>query len=243
MGDVEKVLEEFAGYVLVARVLLRQLQGNDEEVQAIHRHPARAVRLLDVPAGRQRVAAVENSDVVESQETALKNVLAFPVLPVDPPSEVQQQLLKDPLEEDPVRAAEHLFLDFVNPPCGPGVHRGIHVIESPLVGGELPVRVHVPLAREQDELLLCEVRVDHGKRNAVEREIPRGKPRILPVVRHREDVVNVNMRPLAVAAALPAGGWGLSGRIAVEPRLDDIMVKLLGPEHPYEGLTRDGGGT
>src|SRR5438876_5129958 len=163
MGDVEKVLEEFAGYVLVARVLLRQLQGNDEEVQAIHCHPARSVRLLDVPAGRQRVAPVENSDVVESQETALKNVLAFLVLPVDPPREVQQQLLKDPLEEEPVRAAEHLFLDFVNPPCGPGVHRGIHVIESPLVGGELPVRVHVPLALEQDELLLCELREDMGQ--------------------------------------------------------------------------------
>src|SRR5437660_143988 len=84
--------------------------------------------------------SIESSGVVESQATAVNNVLAFPVLPVDPPREVQQQLLKDPLEEEPVRAAEHLFLDFVSPPCGPGVHRGIHVIESPLVGGELPVR-------------------------------------------------------------------------------------------------------
>ena len=36
----------------------------------------------------------------------------------------------------------------------------IHVAERPFVGGQLPVRVHVPLARQQQQLLLGEIGVD-----------------------------------------------------------------------------------
>src|SRR5438094_562463 len=99
VGDVEKVFPEFAGDVLIRRILARQLQGDGEEVESIHGHPARAIRLLDVSASRQRSAAIEHADVVEAQETSLENVFAFGVLAVDPPREIQQQLVKDLFEK------------------------------------------------------------------------------------------------------------------------------------------------
>ena len=45
-------------------------------------------------AGGQRRAAVEHADIVETQEAALKHVLAEAVLAVHPPGEVEQQLIE-----------------------------------------------------------------------------------------------------------------------------------------------------
>ena len=62
-------------------------------------HPRGAVRLLQIAAGRQRRAAVEDADVVEAEEAALEHVLAEPVLAVHPPGEVQQSLLNAALRK------------------------------------------------------------------------------------------------------------------------------------------------
>ena len=97
VGDVDEVLEELGGDVLVRRVFPGQLQRDGQHVQAVHAHPGGAVGLLDVPAGRQRGRAVEHADVVEAEEAALEDVLALGVLAVDPPREVQQQLVEDAL--------------------------------------------------------------------------------------------------------------------------------------------------
>ena len=52
--------------------------------------------------------------------------------------------------------------------------------------------------------LLRERWIDERKRHAVEREVPRGVPRVLPLVGHRDDVRVVEMRPLAVPSVLAA---------------------------------------
>ena len=54
LGDVEEVLEELAGDVLVGGVVARQFQRDGQHVQAVHGHPAGAVGLLDDAAGGQR---------------------------------------------------------------------------------------------------------------------------------------------------------------------------------------------
>ncbi len=65
LGDVEEVLPELAGHVLVGGIFARQFERNPQQVEAVHRHPAGAVGLLDeLPAGQWR-AAVEHADVVE----------------------------------------------------------------------------------------------------------------------------------------------------------------------------------
>ncbi len=163
MGDVHEVLEELAGHVLVGGVVVGQLQGDGQHVEAVHGHPARAVRLLEAPAGGQGRRAVEDADVVEAQEAALEDVLALGVLAVHPPREVQQELVEDLLEEGPVARAAAAALDLVDAQGRPGVHGRIDVAQRPLVGGDLPVGVHVPLAQEQEELRLGEVRIDEGQ--------------------------------------------------------------------------------
>ena len=140
------------------------------------------------------------------------------------------------LEEGPVRRPAQALVDLVHAPGGPGVHRGVDVAEGPLVGRELAVRVHVPLAKEQDELVLGEVRVDEGEGQAVEGEIPGRVPRVFPLVRHRDDVAVVQVRPLAVAAAPALGGRRRLRGVALEPSPDVVVVELLGPEETAERL-------
>ena len=131
------------------------------------------------------------------------------------------------------------LLDLVDAPRRPGVHRRVHVAERPLVGGDLPVRVHVPLAEEEHELVLGEVGIHQRQRDRVEGEVPRGVPRVLPLVRHRDHVVVVEMPPLGVAP-LPAlrRRRGLAG-IALEPAPDVVVVPLLRPEQPRQRLAHD----
>ena len=98
-GDPEEVLDELERDVLVAGIVLRQLDGDLQHVLAEERHPGGAVGLLEVAAGRQRRAAVEDADVVEAEEAAFEHVAARAVLAVDPPGEVHQQLAGSTLEE------------------------------------------------------------------------------------------------------------------------------------------------
>src|SRR5437867_9346208 len=98
-GDLCKVLPELAGNVFVSRILVCQLEGHGQHVEAIHRHPACPIGLFDVAARRQRRAAIEDADVVESQKSALKDVLTFGVLAIHPPCEVQHELVEHALEE------------------------------------------------------------------------------------------------------------------------------------------------
>ena len=154
VGDEKKMLPELAGNIFVGRILTRQFQGDGQQVQAVHRHPARAVGLLDILPARQRSAAVEQPDVIQAQKAALKDVVALGVLAVHPPGEIQQHLMEDALQEGPIRLAPALLFDLVDTPGGPGMNRRVDVAEGPFVGGKLAVRVQIPLAHHEGELLL-----------------------------------------------------------------------------------------
>ena len=65
-------------------------------------------------------------------------------------------------------AAAGFLVDFVHPPGGVGVHRRVHVAQLPLVGRQLAIRVHVPVAAQQQQLLLGKFGVEPGQRQAVE---------------------------------------------------------------------------
>ena len=121
----------------------------------------------------------------------------------------------------------------------PGVDGRVDVAERPLVGGQLSVRVHVPLAAHQHQLILGERGIHMGERDAVEGEIPCRIPGVLPRVRHGDDIHVVQVRPLVVASLTPHVGDGWPGRIAVEPAADVVVVELLRPEHPAERLAGD----
>ena len=124
---------------------------------------------------------------------------------------------------------------------GQGVHGRVHVAERPLVGRQLAVRVHVPRPAQQEQLLLGEGGVDVGQRDAVEGEVPRRVPRVLPRVGHRDDVAVVEVPPAGVAPGEAGGRRGGTGRVAVQPLLHVVVVELLRPQHPGHGLAQDHG--
>ena len=84
----------------------------------------------------------------------------------------------------------------------PGVHRRVDVAEVPLVRGNLPARVEIAFLEHQVELLLAEVFIHHRQREHVEGEVPRGVPRVLPLVGHREHVGVEHVMPAIVARGL-----------------------------------------
>jgi hypothetical protein len=87
-----------------------------------------------VPRDRERRAAVEDADVVEPEEPALEDVPAVVVLAVDPPGEVEQELVEDPLEEVAIGDPRDAPVDLVDTPCRPGMDGRVDVREGPFVG-------------------------------------------------------------------------------------------------------------
>jgi hypothetical protein len=136
-----------------------------------------------------------------AEEAAFEDVLAHPVLAIDPPREVHQELLEDLLQEREVAFAAVLLVLVVDEPGRPRVHGRIDVAEVPLVGGDLAVRMHVLLFQDQEQLALREVPVDHVQGDHVEGQVPGGVPGIFPLVGHRDDVRVHHVRPLGVADA------------------------------------------
>ena len=96
--------------------------------------------------------------------------------------------------------------------------------------------MHVPLAQQQDELALGPLGIDQGDGQGVKGQVPGRIPGILPLVGHGEHVQVVQVRPVGIAALLAALGRGWLGRIALQPQLDAIVVELLAPHQPGQGL-------
>eukprot|EP00053_Salpingoeca_punica_P018048 m.175423 g.175423 ORF g.175423 m.175423 type:complete len:782 (+) comp17347_c0_seq5:171-2516(+) len=235
VADLHKVLEELAGNVLVRVVVLGQLEGNVEHGDAVKRHPGGAVGLLQPRARGQRLAPVKDADVIEAEESTAEDVLAVFVLAVHPPGEVQQELLKARREEGAV-ALFGRGGHAVDAKDSPRMHRRIDVAKGKLIGWDLPVRVHVPLAQHHGQLLLGKGRVYAAHGNHVEGEVPGCVPWVFPLVRHGDDVAVEEVHPVGVAAAEPLARRRRLVTVALEPVADDVVVELLGPEEACEGL-------
>jgi hypothetical protein len=151
---------------------MSQFNRHRQHVQAIHGHPARPVGLFDEISRAQRPRTIEYADIVEAEEPTLENIFSLGVLAIHPPGEIEQQFVKHALQEITIGFSVNAPFDLVDAPGCPGVHRRIHVREIPFVGRKLAVGVHVPLAQEQYQLLLGEIRVDDCHRHAVEPQIP-----------------------------------------------------------------------
>src|SRR5260370_18112260 len=113
--------------------------------------------------------------------------------------------------------ATMLKMDLKNPPRRPSMDRRIQVAKSAFIGRQLAVRMHVPFAGNQQKLPLSKFRIDDRKRQSMKRQVPGGKPRIFPLIRHRKYFRRVEMLPIMVAAGFSWPRRRRISRIALEP--------------------------
>src|SRR6266849_4189761 len=104
------MLEEFAGDVFVGLIVLGEFKSDGHHVEAEHAHPTSAVGLFEVAARGEGRGAVENSDIVETEEAALKNIVAVGIFSIDPPGEIKKKLVEDAFKETAVSYASDTAL-------------------------------------------------------------------------------------------------------------------------------------
>ena len=83
----------------------------DSHLEAVERHPRRTIRLTQASARRERLRTIEDTNIIKPEEPALKDIVPSLVLAIDPPREVQQQLLEDALQERQILYAVHFAFD------------------------------------------------------------------------------------------------------------------------------------
>src|SRR6185369_8317203 len=148
IGDINKVFEKLAGYILINFVFTGKLKCDAKHIQGVHRHPARAVRLFQMSARGKLSISVKNTDIVETEEPTLEYIIPFVILAVHPPCEIEEQLVKDFLQKIPVGNSTAFCLYSIDTQCGPCVDRWIYVTKRPFVGRDLTIRMHVPLTQK-----------------------------------------------------------------------------------------------
>src|ERR1700733_6300430 len=92
--DPKKMIDKLFSHGFVKAVVGRQLYGDLQHVLAEQGDPRRAICLLQVAAGGQSRAAVEDADVVQPQKATFEEIVAKAVFAIYPPAEIQHQLGK-----------------------------------------------------------------------------------------------------------------------------------------------------
>src|ERR1700722_9144244 len=121
LGDVNEVLEKFAGDVFVRRIFAGQFHGHGQHIEAEHSHPTGSVRLFDIISRTQRSGAVEDADIVETEKAAFKYVLAFGIFAIHPPGKIQQKLKEHAFQKIAIFFSLYASGNFIDPPDGPGL--------------------------------------------------------------------------------------------------------------------------
>ena len=234
-GDIVEMFRKLQDHLFVDGIMDGEFDCEFQHVLAEEGHPGGAVRLLQVAARGERGAAVEDADVVEAEKAPLEDILAEAVLAVYPPGEVQHQLVERLPEEIQVGLAGQGLRGAEQEERREGVDRRVHVAEVPLVGGHLAARVQVDVLEHQLQLVFGEVLIDDGERQRVEGQVPGRVPGVLPLVRHRDDVLVQHVEPLRVPGIAISLMQGI-GVVLVQPVVAVKEEELFAPEHAGQGL-------
>lgn len=109
------------------------------------------------------------------------------------------------------------------------MNRRIDITKGPFVSRKSSVGIHVPFSREQGKLRFGEVGIDKSASDAMKGHIPSGEPRVFPFVGHEQNFFIVDVLPRGVASMEAFGRRGRADRIALEPSLDIVIIKLFTP--------------
>src|SRR5205814_1859730 len=73
-----------------------------QQIEAVHCHPTGCVRLFNVSAIGQLSPAIKGTDVGQSEEATLRDVVGFKVFTIYPPGEIDEQLVRHTLQDGEV---------------------------------------------------------------------------------------------------------------------------------------------
>src|SRR5262249_16722695 len=130
----------------------------------------------------QRLAAVDDGDVVEAEKASLKDVVAFAVDLVDPPGEIDEQLVEALFEKLDVGLAGLELVGVIDAPHRAGMHRWIEVRKLPFIRRDLAVGMQELFEEQEPKLIFGKGDVDEAEGNAMKRKVPGGEPGIFPFV-------------------------------------------------------------
>src|SRR5438874_558587 len=116
------MLKEFRGCIFKRLIIHGDLERYVHHVECIGTHPAGTICLLQLHMATVKTP-VEYTDIIQSEEATFKDVVPVPVLAVDPPGKIDEELLKYLFQEDQVTGSGFLFFKLVNFQSCPGVHR------------------------------------------------------------------------------------------------------------------------
>ena len=214
-GDRHEVLEEIRRHVFICRIFASQFQRHREHRQAIGRHPGGAVGLFQFRSpgsGSDR----SNTPMLSSPRNPPEKMLPSTSLrfthQVKFISSFWNTRARKTRSRLPARTG-HL----VDAPACPGMHRRIDVRKVELVGRDLPIGVHVPLAQQQQQLLFGEVRIEPGEAEPCEKPDPRPRTRDTPTCPASESRRGCRDAPVVIAPHAAIRRRRRLARVAVQP--------------------------
>src|SRR5690606_16171940 len=180
--------------------------------------------------------SVEGSNIIKTQKSSPKYIIAVFILPVYPPRKIEQQFLKHTFKKRDVGTAVYFFIDIINAESRPCVYGRIYITEIPLIGRQLAVRMDIPFLGEQAKLVFCELRINKRKGHTVKCKIPGCEPRVFPFVRHGDNVLVLHVFPFAVPHMSFKIAVCFKLRISFQPFGNIIMVELFVPQKSCKSL-------
>ncbi len=133
--------------IFVTWVFPRQLQRDRQHCGAIKSHPCGGVGLIEVPAERSVFGAIENADIIQPQKPTGENMIVVSVFSVDPPSKVNQQLVKNSREKLMI-GLTILFPNFIYSQRRPSMNGRVDVAKRKLISRNLSAGMHVPFPQK-----------------------------------------------------------------------------------------------
>src|ERR1043165_1976466 len=121
------MLDKLQSEFIKGRITAREIHRDPRHVLAIQRHPGRAVRLFKVSAAGKSIAAIKDPNVIEAEEPSFKDILSESVFAVDPPGEIEDQLVEYPLQKLDVTNTILRLFKVVHEQGGPGMHWRVDV--------------------------------------------------------------------------------------------------------------------
>src|SRR3972149_5030207 len=98
---------------------------------------------------RQFPAPVKNANIIQPEEPALEDIVPLGVLSVNPPGEIEQELVENPFQEGYIARPSELPFDLKDLYGRPRMHRRVDITEVPFIGRKLAVPMDIPFPQQQ----------------------------------------------------------------------------------------------